>query len=467
MAVQPNLDRLKSALMTSGLSQKDPPLFQVINGLIDYIRQNTLATNEMIASGGSSYVPGPATAIDELTGDVVAVGPGVVPATIQAKAVAYSKIQDTILANVLLGRAVTPGEIQELLLGSGLTIADGELALDNPYPGFTGLHNLLSETHPDTVPDSPVLGDLIRADSSAPFVAGSYVNAVIMTPTVDDFEGIRAGYMLNAGGLFPSICAAYTGIPLGTKVQELPKIWPTPDTYDAFIQASMVENFVGIRAGYERLISEGSGIYGTYFAPNIPMIAPPSPNPLLSTGIWKRLPKGNEGDALTIVDGIPIWEPRLPGIQGPIGPTGATGPTGPAGADYISAGTWTTPTYNATDFSANGAMTWTVDAGDITVYRYLEVGKTMLLTVYLRNTTIGGTLDYELRVAVPNSRTIAYGALVPMVVTTGAFGPETGVAIATAGNTYIQLFRNLFGPNWGAAGSNDTYLGFSVTFQFV
>lgn len=35
----PQLDRLKAQLLTSGLSQKDQPLFQIINQLIDALRQ--------------------------------------------------------------------------------------------------------------------------------------------------------------------------------------------------------------------------------------------------------------------------------------------------------------------------------------------------------------------------------------------------------------------------------------------
>lgn len=36
----PDLDRLKVTLLKSGLQQKDQPLFQVINTLIDYLRKS-------------------------------------------------------------------------------------------------------------------------------------------------------------------------------------------------------------------------------------------------------------------------------------------------------------------------------------------------------------------------------------------------------------------------------------------
>jgi len=49
----PQLDRLKSQLLTSGLQQKNQPLFQVINQLIDAVRQgvNELNTNITAVSG--------------------------------------------------------------------------------------------------------------------------------------------------------------------------------------------------------------------------------------------------------------------------------------------------------------------------------------------------------------------------------------------------------------------------------
>lgn len=68
-----DLDRLKSQLLTSGLSQKDQPLYQVINQLIDAVRQSIKTTdsafnalNQVISNGGligptgSTGLPGPA-----------------------------------------------------------------------------------------------------------------------------------------------------------------------------------------------------------------------------------------------------------------------------------------------------------------------------------------------------------------------------------------------------------------------
>jgi hypothetical protein len=52
MAKFPQLDRLKSQLLTSGLSQKDNPLFQIINQLIDALRSEINFTSSVLDPSG-------------------------------------------------------------------------------------------------------------------------------------------------------------------------------------------------------------------------------------------------------------------------------------------------------------------------------------------------------------------------------------------------------------------------------
>jgi len=61
MATQPSLDRLKSQLLTSGLQERNNSLYQVINQLIDNLRQNIDSTQGQISAiiSGSTGAVGP------------------------------------------------------------------------------------------------------------------------------------------------------------------------------------------------------------------------------------------------------------------------------------------------------------------------------------------------------------------------------------------------------------------------
>lgn len=52
------LDRLKSQLLTSGIQQENSALFQVINQLIDYLRQTIDATNQALSGSGGGGLSG-------------------------------------------------------------------------------------------------------------------------------------------------------------------------------------------------------------------------------------------------------------------------------------------------------------------------------------------------------------------------------------------------------------------------
>lgn len=51
------IDRLKAQLLTSGLSQQNQPLFQVVNLLIDGVRQSLVVTDALTGGGGSGSTP--------------------------------------------------------------------------------------------------------------------------------------------------------------------------------------------------------------------------------------------------------------------------------------------------------------------------------------------------------------------------------------------------------------------------
>lgn len=57
--------------------------------------------------------------------------------------------------------------------------------------------------------------------------------------------------------------------------------------------------------------------------------------------------------------------------------------------------------YSGADFTANGAMTWTVGAGDLSTYRYLLNGRQLFIDLQILTSTVGGTLNNTLIVKLP------------------------------------------------------------------
>jgi hypothetical protein len=126
--------------------------------------------------------------------------------------------------------------------------------------------------------------------------------------------------------------------------------------------------------------------------------------------------------------------------------------------------TWTTPTFAAGNFTTNGAGGWTVEAGDVTHNRYVEIGKTMHWNIQLATTTVTAATGTELRLTIPNSR----------VANTSAGGSLSGIDNGTAYNgfwfidsagTTVRMFvNNGAATNWTAA-ANTTSIRASITFE--
>lgn len=76
--------------------------------------------------------------------------------------------------------------------------------------------------------------------------------------------------------------------------------------------------------------------------------------------------------------------------------TGALTSVGGAGF-----GAWTMVPFNAANFTANGAMTWTVESGDIGNVSYTRIGDVVFMQVWLNTTSVGGTPNTTLSMAFP------------------------------------------------------------------
>lgn len=127
-------------------------------------------------------------------------------------------------------------------------------------------------------------------------------------------------------------------------------------------------------------------------------------------------------------------------------------------------GKWTTPAFSAGNFTGQSSMTWTVDAGDVVVYQYFVDGKRMTLNVSLFTTSVGGTPNVALQVAMPAGFTSAKTIATPSLLyqdNGGAFA--VGFVGLTAASATIKLFK--IDVSVWTASTNLTRVEFSITLE--
>jgi len=118
---------------------------------------------------------------------------------------------------------------------------------------------------------------------------------------------------------------------------------------------------------------------------------------------------------------------------------------------------WTTPAYNGGNFTASGAMTWTVAAGDVVTYQYTILNKMMYVNFYLLTTSIGGTPNTALFIAVPASKTITKSTSLLCAISNNGT-PVVGQIALVAGGTTISI--SIFaGGNFAASTNNTAVFG--------
>jgi hypothetical protein len=125
-------------------------------------------------------------------------------------------------------------------------------------------------------------------------------------------------------------------------------------------------------------------------------------------------------------------------------------------------GTWTAVSFSAGDFTGSGSMTWTVEAGDVTAFRYLKIGKTLWVSFYIVTTTIAGTPSTALQIKIPGSYAAATAMLVPVLLTDNGTR-ATGYASVVADATVITVSRT-DQANYGAS-TNQTNVYGQIAFE--
>jgi hypothetical protein len=132
------------------------------------------------------------------------------------------------------------------------------------------------------------------------------------------------------------------------------------------------------------------------------------------------------------------------------------------GGTVVAGNPWITPTFAAGNFTANGSMTWTVESGDVTTYAYRIDGKMMTVLVTIATTTVGGTPNTQLRIAVPAGRTSAKRVINPCFLLDNNVR-ATGYLDVGAGATFITVNRT--DTSNFTASTNLTYVYGEITFE--
>lgn len=126
---------------------------------------------------------------------------------------------------------------------------------------------------------------------------------------------------------------------------------------------------------------------------------------------------------------------------------------------------FTTPAFNAGDFTGAGGGAWTVGAGDIGTYRYrVDQGNLMTVEAYLDTTTITGVVT-TIAVKIPGGFTAQFPAGGAVYIQdNSAVNIELGVWAVGAGGGVINISRAGAAPPAFTASANLTYI--RVTAQF-
>lgn len=130
----------------------------------------------------------------------------------------------------------------------------------------------------------------------------------------------------------------------------------------------------------------------------------------------------------------------------------------------IDPGTPITPAFDAANFTGNGSMTWTVEAGDVNHQKFAQNGKRVWCSFSIRTTSVGGTLSVQLRQALPfgwNVNPTIQGIGIVIDNHASAF---QGALLLAGGTNILSFVDYTAGTNWQAS-TNLTQVNGLFTFE--
>lgn len=108
------------------------------------------------------------------------------------------------------------------------------------------------------------------------------------------------------------------------------------------------------------------------------------------------------------------------------------------------------PAFDAGDFIGSGSMTWTVAAGDIETYAFTQRGKRLIVDFSIKETSVGGTPDTALQIAIPGSFAAVNYVANGCVVNDNNGGYVFGFVQVAPSGTILSVYRSST-ATWSAA----------------
>lgn len=135
-----------------------------------------------------------------------------------------------------------------------------------------------------------------------------------------------------------------------------------------------------------------------------------------------------------------------------------TATNGSTVVDITANGTWTNPSFSASNFTGINSMTWTVSAGNVVTLQYTQVGNTMTVAFYITGTSVAGVLDYALQILIPNGKTAAATVAGTYIYSDNGGTETVGSLQVSSGDTHINLLTAGV-LNWHTATGTTTARG--------
>jgi hypothetical protein len=121
----------------------------------------------------------------------------------------------------------------------------------------------------------------------------------------------------------------------------------------------------------------------------------------------------------------------------------------------VGDGIWTTPAYNAANFTASSG-TWTVDSGDVGTLAYTITGAKMMTVVFIIQGTDVSATPGTLIMTIPGGYVAGSYSTRNLIQVADAGTVGTGSMGVAALGTSIVFYRNTSGANWTATSSDNT-----------